>query len=114
MSCVFNLGDMFELINDGFDESSFPQQALVGLRQGLLFHVGSVLSNQLEVASLDQVFAQLFGHIPSVGDQLAKQGAHEAGDGSAIIDVAGGERHVEQLASIIEDQVQLEAEKPTG
>ena len=29
MSGVFNLGDVFELIDDGFDKRSFAQQALV-------------------------------------------------------------------------------------
>ena len=40
MSCVFNLGDVFELIEDRFDNGSFTQQAFVGDRPALIFHVG--------------------------------------------------------------------------
>ena len=59
---------------------------------------------RLKVVSCFELFAQFFGNIPSVGDQLAKQVAYQTGYGLAIIDVAGGERHVEQWASIIDDQ----------
>ena len=49
MSGVFNLGDIFELIDDGFDKRSFAQQEFVGHRQELIFHIGSQLGNQLKV-----------------------------------------------------------------
>ena len=40
MSGVFNLGTIFELVDDGFDQGSFMQQVLVCAGQLLLFHVG--------------------------------------------------------------------------
>ena len=50
MSGVFNLVDIFKLVDDGFNQGSFMQQALVCAGQMLLFHVGSGLGNQLEGA----------------------------------------------------------------
>ncbi len=76
MPCVFNLGDIFELIDDGFDPGSLEQQAFVGHRQELIFHVGSELGNQLEVEECFQLFAPLVGNMPSVSHQLAKQVSH--------------------------------------
>ena len=51
---------------------------------------------------------------PSVRDQRAKQVAHQADHGAAVIDVAGGQPPVEHLALIMADQMELEAEKPPG
>ena len=48
MSGMFNRGDIFELVDDGFDQRSFMQQALVCAGQGVLFHVGPGLGNQPE------------------------------------------------------------------
>lgn len=41
MSGVFNLVDIFELIDDGFDKSSFAQQEFIRHRHELILHVGS-------------------------------------------------------------------------
>ena len=90
MSGVFNLGDVFELIDNGFDQGSFAQQEFVGHRQELIFHVGSQLGNQLEIKERFQLFAQLVGNIPTVGKQLAEQVWHQTRYRFAIIDVAGG------------------------
>ena len=57
VSGVLNLGDIFELVDDGFDQGSFMQQVLVCDGQGLLFHVGSELGNQPEGALCVQLVA---------------------------------------------------------
>ena len=113
MSGVFNLGAIFELIDDGFNQRSFVQQDFVGPWQELIFHVGTQLGNQLKGALLSQAFGQLVGDVASVSDQLAKEGLHQPGPGFSIINVAGGERHVEQWASMVDDQMELEAKKPS-
>ena len=41
VSGVFTLGDILELINDGFDNRSFAPQELVRDGHQLIFHVGS-------------------------------------------------------------------------
>ena len=59
MSGVLDLSDVFELIDDGFDQGSFTQQDFVGHRQELIFHVGPQLGTQLEVEARFQLLAQL-------------------------------------------------------
>ena len=52
MSGVFNLGDIFELIDDGFDQGSFAQQEFIRHRQELIFYIAPAeagVGNQLEV-----------------------------------------------------------------
>ena len=80
----------------------------------MLFHVGSGLGNQAEGTLCVQLVAERTGNIPSVGDERAKQVAHQADHRSAVIDIAGGQPPVEHLALIIADQMELEAEKPSG
>ena len=58
MSCVFDLREIFELIDDGFDNRPFAQQEFIGHRQQLIFRVGSELGNQLEVEQHFQLFTQ--------------------------------------------------------
>ena len=72
MSGVFNLDPIFELVDDGFNQGSFMQQALVCAGQGWMFHVGSGLGHQPKGALCVQLVAERTGNIPSVGDQLAK------------------------------------------
>ena len=90
VSCVFNLGDILELIDNGFDQRSFAQQEFVGHRQELIFHVGSQLGNQLQVEECPQLTAELFGEVSSVGKQFTKQVSYQPGYGFAIIDVGWG------------------------
>ena len=47
MSCVFNLGNVFELIVDGFDERPLPQQYLVDQGHESVVHVAANGGHQL-------------------------------------------------------------------
>ena len=61
MSCVFDLGDILELIDDGFDNCPFAQQEFIGDGHELIFHVGSQLGDQLKIKEFSQLFAERFG-----------------------------------------------------
>ena len=49
MTRMFNLRNVFELVNDGFRNGSFPQEEFVHQRYKHIFHIGTNASNQLDI-----------------------------------------------------------------
>jgi len=114
MARMLNLRNVFELVDDGFHDGPLAKEEFVHQRHEHIFHIGSNSGNELDVEGPEQFFTQLPGNVAFIGKQLAKQFSNHLGNGLAIIDIARCEQEIEQLASVIEDQVQFEAKKPTG
>ena len=90
----------------------FTQQEFVHQRHQPIFHIRANARDQLDVEGAQQFFKQLFGDIPFVSKQFAKEFADQLGNRLTIIHIPRGQPQIEQLASVIEDQVQLETKKP--
>ena len=46
MARMFNLRDVFELVNDGFDNGAFAQQDFIHQGHGHILHVGTDTGHQ--------------------------------------------------------------------
>jgi len=64
-------------------------------------------------ALLPEDMEQLVGNIAAIADRLPRQALGQFRDGLAVIDVTGGEAEGQQLAPIIDHEMELEAVEPT-
>ena len=114
MARMLNLGDVFELVDDGFHDGTLAQEEFVDQWHELVAQCRADTGDQLNVEGNQEFFQEFFGQVALVGKQFAKELASHFWHGLAIIHVAGCEHHVEQFALIIENQVQFEAKEPAG
>lgn len=110
MTGVFNLRDVLELINDGFNDGALTQQQLVAQQHQLVFHVGLELGDQFDPL-LAQLLPQRSGEIALVARQLAEQALDQSRNRLAVIDIARGQAQRQQFAAIVDQQVKLETEE---
>ena len=73
MTSMLNLGDIFELIDDAFDDGPFAQEQFVNPRQQAVFHVFPELGNELDTQRVEELFKQRLRNIAAIRNQLAKQ-----------------------------------------
>ena len=66
MARMFDLGDILELIVDGFDQRAFSQPNFVGHRHQFVFHILLDFSNELKVLFKEQI-EQSLGDIAFIG-----------------------------------------------
>src|SRR3990170_964574 len=109
---MLNLRDILELIDDCFHDRALSQQQAICQRQQFVLHVGAQLGDQLDVESLYQEFKERLGKIAFVAKQLTEQLLDQFGNRLAVIDISWRESNIEQLAPIIDDQMQFESEEP--
>ena len=111
MTGVFNLGDILELINNGFQDTAFAKQELVGQYNQPVFHFGLEASHEMETP-LEQLFGQGLREVAFIAKQLAPQPAGQLWHRHAIIDITRCEATGQQLPTIIDHQMQLETKEP--
>jgi len=111
MTTVFNWGNVFQLIVDGFDQHPFAQEQFVVEPDQAWFHVPLDWGEQFYTA-LHQPRQQVFGQIAFITDQFAKEALSQLWNWAAIIHVARGEAASEEVAAVVDDQMQFEAVKP--
>lgn len=70
MARMFDLGDILELIVDGFDQRAFSQQNFVSHRHQFVFHILLDFSNELEVLFKKQL-KQSLGDIAFIAKQFS-------------------------------------------
>lgn len=109
---MFDLADVLEFINDARDESTLAQEQFGAIRQDLCAHVLTACSDEDEALGEQELLGQRGGEVATVAKQLAEEAADEPGNRSAIIDVARRQAQGQQLAAIIDDQVELEPIEP--
>lgn len=55
---MFDLRDIFELIDDRFNDGTFPQQQLVCQREQAILHLAFERSNEADTKGLSEFFGQ--------------------------------------------------------
>jgi hypothetical protein len=102
MTTVFNLGNVFQLIVDGFDQHPFAQEQFVVEPDQAWFHIPLDRGEQF-YATLHQPRKPLFGQIAFITDQFAKEALSQLWNWAAIIHVARGEAASEEVAAVVDD-----------
>ena len=114
MTRMLDLRDVLELINDGLDDRSAAKQNAITPGHQLILHISAQLGNQLNIEHFAQGLSQGLRDVTLVPKELAKQLLSQVGNRFAVIYIAGREAEAQDLAPIIDHQVQFEAEKPAG
>ena len=111
MTSVFNLGNVLELVDDGFHDCSLALQEFVSHIHQPVFHIGLELGDELD-ALLPKLLKESLRQVAFVPKQFAKQALNQLGDWATVIDVAGGETTRQQFTIVVHHQMQFEAKKP--
>jgi hypothetical protein len=91
MPRMLNLRLILQLVVDGLNDETLPQQEFVAHQHQAVFHVGFDAGDELETL-FPQGLKERLREITLIANQFAKQGCHPFGDGFAVIDIAWGER----------------------
>ena len=114
MARMLDVRDVFELIGDGLDDGTVAQQEFVGPIEQTVVHLFAQLGDELQSLGHQQVLGQGLREVAFIAKKLAEQALGELGNRMPIIDVAWSEAEGQDLALIIDDQVQFQAEEPAG
>ena len=101
----------FQGVEDGLDDEALAQHDLIGHGHEVVFHVAANTGDQVQ-ASLPEFLEQLMADIALVGVDLTGQVPGHLVQHGAVGNVAGGDLQRHDLAFVVDDEVQLEAEKP--
>lgn len=109
---VFNLHEMLELIEHGFEQGTASQDNLLMQQQQAIGHVPFEVRHQAELARAEQFTREWLREVALVAKQAPPETLSEFGDWPPVIDVARRELAGEQLAMMVDHDMQLEAIKP--
>ena len=112
MTRMFDLGDVFQLINDAFNNRSTSQQDAIGHEHQLVSHILAQLGNELDVKHFSQSLGQILGDVAFISEELTEQSLDQTWNRLAVINIARRDAELQELAAIIDHQVQLEAKEP--
>jgi hypothetical protein len=112
MAGMLDLADVFELIRDGLDDSSLPQEQCVRPVEQAVVHLFAQLGDEAQSVGHQQVLGQRLGEIAFVPKELTLEAFRQLGNGIPIIDVAWSQAKGQQLTLVIDDQVQQTVEEP--
>ncbi len=108
---MLNLEDVLEDIVDRFNQRALAQHQFVPELHQPRFHIFSVASNQCQ-ALVVELLEQLLRDIAPIAEELAEQTFAHLGDGFAVVNIACRQFEGQELASVIDNQMQLEAVVP--
>src|SRR5215467_449723 len=100
---MLNLRNVLELVNDGFNNSSFAEQELVRKVHETIFHVFAQLGDEQQSLFKEQV-CQGSGNVAAIPKQLAMQSFRQSWNQCAIIDIARSQTTGKQFSAIIDSQ----------
>ena len=106
-----DLRDVLQLVGNRLDEGALAQHELVKQQQQAVLHVLAQAGDEMNVLGQELVGERL-GDVTLVAEQLAKEPSGQVGHRPAVIDIAGRQVESQQLAAIVDHQVQLEAKEP--
>jgi len=109
---VLDLADILELIDDGLDEGALAQEQLVGVGQDDVAPVLAQLGDEPEALREEELLSEGRGDVALVRKEFAKEPMDQARNWSSAVEIAWGETESEQLATVIDDQMQLEVVEP--
>lgn len=106
---VFDQKDVVELVVDGFADGTMAQQQLVGQRHQAVLHPLFEFGDELHTL-FEQLLEHKLGYIAPVAEEIAEGACHQPGQYLDISSVARRQTVAQQLAPIIDDEMQFEAE----
>lgn len=109
---MLDLHDVFELIGDGLNQETFTQEEPIRKPHQLAFHVLAQGSDEFEPV-LPQPFKKRLGEVAFVTEELTDEILAHSFQRSTVIGVARSQVNRQQLTSIIDNEMELEAVKPT-
>jgi hypothetical protein len=112
MARMLDLRDVFELISDGLDDGAFAEQELVGPVEQPIVHLFAQFGDELKPLGHQQLLGEWLREIAFIAKELAHQTCGQLRNRMPIIDIAWGQAKGQDLALIVDDQVQLEAKEP--
>jgi hypothetical protein len=112
MPHVLNLTDVLELVVDTLDDRPLAQQQLVHQAEQPPAHGLAGFGDEVYAVMHQQVLRERLGDIALVAEEFAKEPSYQARHGPTVVHVARRETNGEQLAPVIDDQMQLEPIEP--
>ena len=111
---MHELRDVHELVVDRFDDRSLPQHNLVVVRHELVLHVGPQPCDDVDVVGEKPVEKRL-GHVPLVRVKLSYDVVAQPVEHLLVpvVHVSPCEDEVQDLATLVADDVELEAVEPS-
>ncbi len=98
---MLDLAQVFQFIEDGFNQRSSLKERLVEWRVLDRLHVLAHLGNEVHLMGVQQV-DQPSGDVPFIGIHPAKEPATEEGNRFAVIDVAWRDFDAQQFAMVVD------------
>ena len=111
MSRMSNLGDVFQLVIDGLDDGPLANQHLVHQGHQTVLHVLTNRRNQLNTL-FKEVVKQWLRDVAFIAKQFAPESLGHMGHRLTVIDIAWCQVKGEQLALVVDNEMQLEAVEP--
>ena len=111
MARMLDLAKVLQLVIHRFNQRSLLQQNLVHQFDQALLHVLFRFGHQLQ-ATLVEFLKQLLRDVAPVTEKLPEQTLRHFWHWFTVIRVGRGELEGQQLAALVDDQMQLEAKLP--
>ena len=112
MAGMLDLRDVFELISDRLDDGAFAEQKFVRPVEQTVVHLCAQFGDEVQPVGHQQLLGQRLREIAFGAFEFAHEACRQLRNGMSIIEVARGQAERQDLALIVDDQVQLEAIKP--
>ena len=111
MARVLNLLDVFELIVDAFDDRALAQSQLIHQWHEFIVHVLSDFGDQVQT-TLPEFVEEALRNVATISNEFTRQALGQIRHGLTVINIAVCDPKREPLAAIIDDEMELESEKP--
>lgn len=108
---MLDLRDVLELIHDRFDDGALSQHDLVEHRHEPALHVRFQPGHELDSLVVKRLEERL-RDVALIAEELAEHLPDQFGDGLPVVCVAGRQAQREQLAAVVDHQMEFEAEEP--
>ncbi len=111
VSCVFQSHARFQFIEQRFNDEPLPQHDFVQNGQRKVFHVAANASDQVQ-ALLPQTLEKRLRNAAFIAERLAFQLGNHGLKRLAVVGVSRRDLDGHDLTLVVDDQMQLEPEKP--
>ena len=85
---MFDLRNVFQLVDDRFGDRSFSEQDLIEDRHEFVFHIRFDTNNELDIEVAQEFFEKRLRDVAAVTDQFAEKTAHQFRYRFSIIHIA--------------------------
>jgi hypothetical protein len=108
MPRVLDLADVLQLVIDGLDQRSLPQEQFIPEAHHAILHVLADFRQELEPLGQEGI-VECLGNIAAIAKELAEEPVHEARDGLPVVAMAWRQLKGEEVSFIVHDEMQFEA-----